>query len=271
MLTCTEGLYRVEAPKSTVPSINSIYDRRAAAYREKLQALTSIPPSMPSSVRQSSTAPSRSYTHSHHHQPHLRPRAFSSTSLPFSPDASSSLRHVSSPLPSGTPASSLRPKQSTSGAQKSSKYTLHPQTPPGTATSLRTTTTARTTTTGMGSTKTQPTRRKTHPPPPIADVVNARFAGMPAPPPAPPISASPYVSIFSSRYSGAPHDGGDSDESDSGGGAGGASTTSVGGSRYTVIENDWRGGHVINYDGEFKRNKWGQIKGAIGHLGRKTS
>jgi hypothetical protein len=94
---------------------------------------------------------------------------------------------------------------------------------------------------------------------------------MPAPPPAPPISASPYVSIFSSRYSGAPHDGGDSDESDNGeGGSAGVGTTPSG-PRYTVIENDWRGGHIINYDGEFKRNKWGQIKGAIGHLGRKPS
>lgn len=85
---------------------------------------------------------------------------------------------------------------------------------------------------------------------------------MQAPPAAPPMSASPYVSIFSSRYSGHPHDGGDSDDSDSEP------------QRYTVIENDWRGGHIvdnkIDADG-LKRNKWGQFKGAIGHLGRKTS
>jgi hypothetical protein len=106
------------------------------------------------------------------------------------------------------------------------------------------------------------TMRKSSAPAPIADVINTRFSGMPAPPPAPPMSASPYVSIFSSRYSGHPHDGGDSDDTDSEP------------QRYTVIENDWRGGHIvdkkIDHEG-LKRNKWGQLKGAIGHLGRKTS
>jgi hypothetical protein len=106
----------------------------------------------------------------------------------------------------------------------------------------------------------QAQRRKTHPPP-IADVVNARFSGMPAPPPAPPMSASPYVSIFSSRYSGHPHDGGDSDDSDSEP------------QRYTVVENGWAAAHKadkVDHEGA-KRNKWGQLKGAIGHLGRKAS
>jgi len=76
------------------------------------------------------------------------------------------------------------------------------------------------------------------------------------------MSASPYVSIFSSRYSGHPHDGGDSDDSDSEP------------QRYTVVENNWgsAAGKVDKIDPEgMKRNKWGQLKGAIGHLGRKTS
>jgi hypothetical protein len=47
------------------------------------------------------------------------------------------------------------------------------------------------------------------------------------------MSASPFVSIFSSRYSGHPHDGGESDDTDEEP------------QRYTVIENDWRGGHVV--------------------------
>lgn len=303
------GMYKAEAPKSTVPSINNIYDRRAAAYREKLQALTSISPAVPSSLRHqtsgsgSSSAlspggpgsgsrsgsrnPSRSYSHGNgngHPLPHQRPRAFSSTSLtpyPFSPEStspstSSSLRHVSSPFPTS------RPKSTHRSSQHPSKYTLHPQTPTS-GTSLRTFATG--TAGGTGSMHTaisnpgtmsththQPgakQRRKTHPPPPIADVVNARYAGIGigtlTPPPVPPISASPYVSIFSSKYSGAPHDGGDSDDTD------------TEPTRYTVIENDWRGGRVVKdqlpiNDRDLKRNKWGQLKGAIGHLGgRKTS
>ena len=308
-LTMKGGMYKVEAPKSTVPSINNIYDRRAAAYREKLSALTSIPPTVPPSLRHpsgSSTthasgsgsasasmsgsrslsqSQSRSYSHGNANgRPHplslsqsyisgpsgSRPRAFSSTSLnpyPFSPDSASSLRHVSSPFPNS------RPKSTHRSSQHPSKYTLHPQTPPGTSSqSLRSLQTGITPSmhTAISSpgtfatTRSGKQRSKTHPPPPpIADIHNARFAGITSPPPQPPMSASPYVSIFSSKYSGAPHDGGDSDDTD------------TEPTRYTVIENDWRGGHVVKdqpiSDKDLKRNKWGQIKGAIEHLGRKTS
>jgi hypothetical protein len=243
-----DGMYRVAAPKNQIPSINTIYDKRAAAYREKLQALTSIPPTVPPSLR---------------NQAHnTRQRAYSTLSSQHQTSAPSSLRHVSSPFPAT--ATSSRPKQvytpsTRSIQQDGSRYTLHPQTPPGTGSSFMTAPSSLHKTYSHQ----QSQRRKTHPPPPppIADVVNARFSGMAAPPPAPPMSASPYVSIFSSRYSGHPHDGGDSDDSDSEP------------QRYTVVENDWKGTNKadkIDHDG-MKRNKWGQLKGAIGHLGRKTS
>jgi hypothetical protein len=231
-------MYRVEAPKSHLPNINTIYDKRAAAYREKLQALTSIPPAIPSSLRNNQ-----------------RQRAYSSLSQHKS-TAPSSLRQVSSPFPSSAPRT--QSTRSISGQQDGSRYTLTPQTPPGTGSSFMT----------ASSSLRQPghaQRRKTHPPPPppIADIVNTRFSGLPMAPPAPPMSASPYVSIFSSRYSGHPHDGGDSDDTDSEP------------QRYTVVENDWRGTakdklDKIDHEG-MKRNKWGQLKGAIGHLGRKAS
>lgn len=231
-------MYRVEAPRNHLPNINTIYDKRAAAYREKLQALTSIPPTIPPSLR------------------NQRQRAYSSISQ-HQTSAPSSLRQVSSPFPSSAPRT--QSTRSISGRQDASRYTLTPQTPPGTGSSF--------VTASSSIKQSSQQRRKTNPPPPppIADIVNTRFSGLQSPPPAPPMSASPYVSIFSSRYSGHPHDGGDSDDTDSEP------------QRYTVVENDWRGTakdkermDKIDHEG-MKRNKWGQLKGAIGHLGRKTS
>lgn len=69
------------------------------------------------------------------------------------------------------------------------------------------------------------------------------------------MSVSPHVSVFSSRYSGAPHDGDESDDSD------------AEPQTYTVIENDWRGGHVVNPDAWKKERKWGV--GGLKAMGRK--
>jgi hypothetical protein len=66
---------------------------------------------------------------------------------------------------------------------------------------------------------------------------------------------SPYVSTFSNRLA-VPHDGGESDESE------------PEGRGYTVIENDWRGGHVVQQQEPFRRGRWNSLKGAI-HIGRK--
>jgi hypothetical protein len=70
------------------------------------------------------------------------------------------------------------------------------------------------------------------------------------------LGSSPYVSIFSTRYSGGPHDGDESDDEE------------TGARDYTVIENDWRGGHVVGPE-PFRRGRWDSLKGAINHLGRR--
>jgi len=69
--------------------------------------------------------------------------------------------------------------------------------------------------------------------------------------------SSQYISVFSNRYSAHPHDGDDSDDEEHG-------QTS-----YTVIENDWRGGHVIDSEGFKKAGRWGHFKDAIGKVGRR--
>jgi len=95
-------------------------------------------------------------------------------------------------------------------------------------------------------------------PAPIAGVVSTRFQGFPAPTPIQ-SNSSPNISIFSNRYSGNPHDGGDSDDEEDAP------------RQYTLVENDWRGGHVVDPGPDvFKKGgKWGQLKGAIGHIGRR--
>ena len=70
------------------------------------------------------------------------------------------------------------------------------------------------------------------------------------------------------RYTGTPHDGDDSDDEEAAAKA----------TRYTVIENDWRGGRIVQpiqeveYEGGVasrRGGKWGQIRGAIGKVGRR--
>jgi len=69
-------------------------------------------------------------------------------------------------------------------------------------------------------------------------------------------SSNQYISVFSNRYSAHPHDGDDSDDEEHGQ------------TNYTVIENDWRGGHVVDNEGfKLQKGKWGQFKGALGKVG----
>ncbi|WVQ83009.1 hypothetical protein IAT38_005147 [Cryptococcus sp. DSM 104549] len=67
---------------------------------------------------------------------------------------------------------------------------------------------------------------------------------------------SPYASIFSHRYSGHPLNDDESDDEEQENG------------RYTLIENDWRGGHVVDpaeLRGGGEKKKWGPLR----KLGRK--
>lgn len=80
-------------------------------------------------------------------------------------------------------------------------------------------------------------------------------------------SAAPAISIFNHRFTG-PHDGGDSDDSSEASRvAEAAQKGGRGGRGYMVIENDWRGGKVV--DGEAKglegekKGRWG-LKGLKG-------
>lgn len=274
----------VDAPKSSVPSINSIYDKRANAYRERMMALTAIQPVLPSSVRNDS----------HGHHDHLCPRAvtsptsssyletpggfsgrrYSSSSSQFDPDriSVSIPASLSMTVSAAQTKSDTRTRRAKTGA---SKYTLHPQSPPGSQPDPSSSSSARRPT---SSHRSHPHRRATSPttsyataPPPIADVLQTRFQGLQPhsssassimPSSNPPMSSSPFVSIFSSRYSGHPHDGGESDDTDEEP------------QRYTVIENDWRGGHVVDPamgvsgDGLRGKKRWG-LKG-VG-FGRKAS
>jgi len=112
-----------------------------------------------------------------------------------------------------------------------------------------------------GSTATRP---KSTAPAPIADVISTRYAGMSPPPnvPQPPRldPSSPYVSIFSHRYSGQPLDGDDSDDEEQ-------TSTAL-----TVVENDWRGTRGVPSDEGFERKgRWGQFKGAIGKVGHRKA
>jgi hypothetical protein len=98
-------------------------------------------------------------------------------------------------------------------------------------------------------------------PTPIAGVMSTRYQGLP-PPTALGPNAPGYISIFSSRYAGNPRDGDDSDDS------------GEEGARYTLVENDRRGGLPTGGVGMgnegLKKPGWGgKIRGKIGHIGRK--
>jgi len=247
-------LLPIDAPRSSLTSINSIYDKRAAAYRDRMAALTSIPPAFPSSLSSNRSASI------------MRPRATSSESwltagthrrpIAFSEVGVERDRHpnISNPLPQKSSDSiyttnSLgkgRSKANTmSSSIRSASYKsarLAPSVAPSRASRAL-------------------SHNSAKPPAPIADVVSTRYAGMSPPPnvPQPPRLdvTSPYRSIFSNnRYSGQPHDGDDSDDNE------------VANQGLTVVENEWRG--RVALDDSFERKgRWGQFKGAIGKVGHR--
>jgi len=242
------SLLSIDAPRSSVPSINSIYDKRAAAYRQRMMTLTAIPPVAPSSSSARSRTRPRAATSNDswlNAGPSQRRSGESSTEVDID-------RHpnISGPMPV---VSSLIPD--------------HPRKP----TSIRSSTTHTTRTQasfnqfGVQSksrsispipsrltSRSQPHSPRTAPAP-IADVITTRFQGIPS------SAVSPHISIFSSHYSGHPRDGGDSDDEEQEQ------------RNYMLIENDWRGGHIVGPDLELakKSGKWGHFKGAIGQFGRR--
>jgi hypothetical protein len=251
----TADLLPVNAPKDSLTSINSIYDKRAAAYRDRMAALTALPPTFSPAL--SSPAPRGA-----------RPRAGSNDSWLT---AGPSQRRPSTLL---EPEMDRYPNTSTPQPVKSNDSALRNHRKPGSAGQLAGSMRSST----YVSSKVAPsiastpsmtrssvsTRSRAPAPAPIADVISTRYAGMSPPPnvPQPPRldSNSPYISIFSHRYSGHPLDGDDSDDEEQQPQA------------LTVIENDWRGGKVLGGDDLLERKgRWGQLKGAIGHLGHRRS
>ncbi|WVQ65750.1 uncharacterized protein L199_003928 [Kwoniella botswanensis] len=284
-------LVSVDAPRSSLPSINSIYDKRADAYRKHMATLASVQPLLSSS---SSTR---------HAQTRARQRAVSAqegwlnASRPSRPGSIMSYTtaneipnqdeeerikypHISNPLPVLTnPVTGQRPRKSSGGGASSMGHIL-PSSHRHRSTSASTTT-----------------------PAPIADILSTRYQGINPPSSstvgiggvskyntAPvgsstssylnttskpisgnssstnsnPMGISPYVSIFSNRYQPkVPLNDDDSDDEND-------NTR-----EYTVIENDWRGGHVVRPDelglgsstgsgSEGGKKKWG-----LKRLGRK--
>ena len=97
-------------------------------------------------------------------------------------------------------------------------------------------------------------------PPVMADATSSRYPGISQLP----LGKSPAVSILSRPEYTGPIDGDDSDDT-------AAASQRV---RYTMIENDWRGGHVvvpIPPELDRKKNHWKSfnVKGAIGKVGGK--
>ena len=278
------SLYSAEAPAtSSVPSINNIYDRRATAYRDRMTALTlTNQPALPSSLS----------THSRGQPSSARARSVVSTEawknagpsnvddedaeaedvVDLHPDISSPLPMVSTSLIPTRPAgrkASMPPSVHQPGSKPSS---LAPSVIRSTRSLSLSPIPSRLTASGSFGI-----------PNPINEV-SARYGGISQPMQSlgsvgavaaagrsaslmgrsPSIlshgsgmSGSPYVSIFSNRFS-APGDGDDSDDEEQQE------------QNYTLIENDWRGGHVVDPESFEKKKKWGHLKGAFGK-GQKRS
>ncbi|RXK41578.1 hypothetical protein M231_01077 [Tremella mesenterica] len=278
---------------SNIPGINSIYDRRAAAYKDRMAALT-LPPT------QNPVQRARAKSALAGQGPKEIWLSGSTHSGPSSSTSPPNRTSMSSPLPtsfnnSQTPIKEglLRIEEDRHPFISSPMPLIHPTTTKKKRTPPRTNQSARYTLSNSG--------QKT--PAPIAEVVSARYqgqnirhqgyggVGMGTLSPVGSVgfgnvavggvgatgvgglasvgitgvgglasvgitgvgggrngeggtkqlSLSPHVSTFSTRYTRGPHDDVDSDDSES---------EPRG---YTVIENDWRGGHVVRPEGMKKR------------------
>ena len=267
------SMLSVDAPHSA--SINTIYDKRAAAYKERMAALTSAP---------SQTFSSASSTHSRRHYQAriLAARASSPMSTDSWLDAGSARLvnpegdatprestdlhpRISSPLPvSSSQTHVARTARKTSLPVVSSRQ-MSPKPASMLAPSvIRSTRSVSPTISRFGAASfsgvtplsLNPSRYAglTAPMQSLGSVgaaaarspsITSGFSGM-----AMSAGSSPYISIFSNRFTG-PHDGDDSDDEEEAQ------------QQYMVIENDWMGGHVVEPEGD-KRKKWGQLREAFG-------
>ncbi|OCF42051.1 hypothetical protein I317_04137 [Kwoniella heveanensis CBS 569] len=318
-------LTSIDAPRSSMPAINTIYDKRADAYRKHMATLSAAQPILPSATRHAQSRARRQRAASSHEMwldagpMNRRPTSSQShTSMPFSvidAEAEEVARHphISGPMPVvSNPVTGQRARKSSAGSSTSHHH--------GQATSSGH---------GRAHTAPRPTSKFILPssasqhisssmstagsgigPTPIADILSTRFQGLSTTPTAssfatPALVASqlrstsggksgigsgsgsglgsghgpagahqhnsaavggagygkdsPYVSIFSHRYAATPLNEDDSDDEEQER------------REYTVIENDWRGGHVVRPDelglttsSEGKKGKWGLKKMGLG-------
>ncbi|WWC62576.1 uncharacterized protein I303_105173 [Kwoniella dejecticola CBS 10117] len=264
-------LVSVDAPRSSLPSINNIYDKRADAYRKHMATLTSAqqPLLPPSSTRHAhkrarqravsaqemwlTAGPSNAQQ-----QQHSRPASLTANSLmsyATAKDDEDDLHpHISSPFPvTSNPITGQRPRKSSFGSigSTTSHSNLHGRS--HTAPSRKYA--------AGGSTSNNP----------ITDNLAGRYHGLspstmgrsatsasasrslsnPNPSTSASMGISPYVSIFSNRYQPkVPLNDDDSDDENDNN------------REYTVIENDWRGGHIVRPDelglstGSGEKKKW---------------
>ena len=265
------SLLSVDGPHSA--SINTIYDKRAAAYRERLTALTSPPPL--------SSGASAHSSHRHRHRTRSPMASPNESWLNAGPSHAADLgvddsvdQHpaISSPQPVATPSHRSGRKPSLPVGMVARQPSSKPSSMIGPSL-LRSTHSLSPINSRVGSASFSGVT------PLNFGISPSRFAGLSSPPMqslgsvgavaarSPSItsgfstggagagastlsSGSPYISIFSNRFTG-PHDGDDSDDEEG--------TPQ----QYTLIENDWMGGHVVDPDGLEKRKKWGQLKGAF--------
>nr|XP_019045605.1 hypothetical protein I302_05996 [Kwoniella bestiolae CBS 10118]OCF24535.1 hypothetical protein I302_05996 [Kwoniella bestiolae CBS 10118] len=275
-------LVSVDAPRSSLPSINSIYDKRAEAYRKHMATLTSVQPLLSSSSSSTRHAQHRARQRAVSAQDSwlnvglsARPGSAHSTAgnslLSYTTANEEEERikypHISNPLPVMTnPVTGQRPRKSSVGASHSRGHTLprassvSNPTPIADILSTRYQGIAPSTGGAGGNSKyaTAPIGSTTSSqlkPPSIAPGVGSSNT-------ATPMGISSYVSIFSNRYQPkVPLNDDDSDDENDNN------------REYTVIENDWRGGHVVRPDelglstgneGVGGKKKWG-----LKRLGRK--
>ncbi|KAL7423116.1 hypothetical protein Q5752_002415 [Cryptotrichosporon argae] len=245
----------IDAPRTAVPALNNIYDRRAAAYRERLAALTSAPPVLPSAQPgpfaplPTGSTPFDAWT-----RPGTRSASDSSVSLAETAHASPGARHphISSPMPVVSPihVSPRKPSRSATArhaasslgtslkVRSSSLSSALPSSLPGPY-APRSPGALGTGTLGTGT---------------LGASYDAAWA--PSPSPAPGTSADSRASWAGKYAHHFAQSQGDGDDSDDEAGAR---------RRYTVIENDWRGGHVVKP--ELGKRKTG-LRGVVGHLRR---
>lgn len=221
------------------PSIAEIYDRRDKAYRDRLNSLSATPIyglRATAGVQRSRTVSGETRSHSNSHS-----RNNSDSWMNAGPDAtlpSQSQRrstldesvdshpHISGPLPLTSDKPRRRPS-----SRSNLPSSLKSLTPIGTAGGL-----AR----SVSLTR------------PNDDVNTMRFQGLAQARVF--AAAAAQANMLGPKHAHLPGDGHDSDDEGERGKA------------FTVIENDWRGGHVVDPPAE--KSRWGAIKGRIGHLRR---